>query len=102
MKKLFIWFISVIGAAALLTAALLVALNIYYCYYGVFPMRVWINGEYCTGMTAEEVSAMLQDSYDSDLDKVCVRTADGQMHELRLSEYGVRVTYDNFSPYCHK
>lgn len=100
MKKLFIWFISVIGAAALLTAAVLVALNTYYCYYGIFPMRVWINGEYCTGMTAEEVSAMLQDSYDSNLDKISVRTADGQMHELRLSEYGVRVTYDNMVKNC--
>ncbi len=100
MKKVFIWFISVIGAASLLAAAVVVALNSYYCYYGVFPARVWINGIYCTGMTPKEVSAMLQDSYDLDSDKMRVRTMDGRIHELSLSEFDVHVAYDNMVKNC--
>lgn len=100
MRKFLIGFISTIGAAAVLVAAAVVALNAYYNYYGVFPMRVWINGTYCTGMTADEVVSMLENSYDPDLDKISVCTADGESHELLLREYGVSVTYDNMVKSC--
>lgn len=98
MKRFLIGFISMIGAAAVLAIAAVAALNAYYCHKDVFPMRVWINGTYCTGMTVDEVASMLRDSYgqnEAASDIIRVRTVDGELHELLLCEYGVDVVYDN-------
>lgn len=100
MKKFFICIISTICAAAVLGFGAVAALNAYYCYYNVFPMRVWINGTYCTGMTADEVVSMLENTYDADMDRISVLTADGEIHELLLREYGVGVTFDNMVQNC--
>lgn len=69
-----------------------IALSEYY-YKDVFPVGVWINDIYCTGMTAEEVSDILTPAYYSNFDVVSVYTITGECHELALEEYGVSVDY---------
>ena len=58
MKKYIIRCIGMIFAVAALFAAAVIALNEIY-YKDTFPMGVWINGIYCTGMTPEEVTDRL-------------------------------------------
>lgn len=103
MKRFLFGLLSVIGVAAVLAAVSVAALNAYYCHNDIFPMRVWINGTYCTGMTADEVVSMLEESYKQNealTEKISVRTVDGEIHELLLSDYGVGVTYDTMVKNC--
>ena len=91
MRKILLGFIRVIGVMAVLGVGAVIALDQYY--QNVFPMFVIINGVYCTGMTVEKVTDILDDSYDLHADKITVRTVDGVMHELPLDEYGVTISY---------
>lgn len=65
------------------------------CYYKDerFPAGIWINGIYCTGMTPQEVSALLTPVYYEDFDAVSVHTLRGDCYELSLEEYGVTIAY---------
>lgn len=82
-----------ICTAAVLTVGAVIALSA--CYYkdDRFPAGVWINGIYCTGMTPQEVSALITPAYYEDFDVVSVHTLQGDCHELPLEEYGVTITY---------
>ncbi len=91
MRKILLGFIRVIGVMAVLGVGAVIALDQYY--QNVFPMFVIINGVYCTSMTVEKVTDILDDSYDLHADKITVRTVDGVMHELPLDEYGVTISY---------
>lgn len=93
MKKYIIRCIGMIFAVAALFAAAVIALNEIY-YKDTFPMGVWINGIYCTGMTPEEVT----DRLDSTVGKtafqsVKVHTIDGKVHVIRPDEYGTSASY---------
>lgn len=79
---------------AVLGVAAVIALDQYYHMNGVFPLGVFINQLYCTGMTVEEVSSALNASYDLSADSIAVCTLDGELHELPLDEYGVTVSYE--------
>lgn len=92
MKKiLFRLFGTVLVMAALLAAAV-TALNELY-YQNVFPMGVWINGIYCTGMTPQEVAARLDADAEGDFKSVNIHTLDGLVHTIQLDAYGVSASY---------
>lgn len=82
-----------ICTAAVLAVGAVIALSA--CYYkdDRFPAGVWIKGIYCTGMTPQEVSALITPAYYEDFDVVSVHTLQGDCHELPLEEYGVTITY---------
>ena len=87
MKKFLFRLISVIFVAAVLFLGAVIALN-EYLYKDAFPMGVWINNVYCTGMTATEVSQLLESSFDIHSQSIDVRTLDGKVHSLQFDEYG--------------
>ncbi|MBO5145374.1 MAG: L,D-transpeptidase family protein [Lachnospiraceae bacterium] len=99
MKKFLIGLFSMMCVVAALVIAAVITLNNIY-YENVFPMGVWINGVYCTGMTAEEVSSLLENSYDVHEEQIEIRTIDGSIHKLALDEYGVSVTYTSEVKSC--
>lgn len=91
MRKFFIGLLRVIGVLAVLGIGAVIALDQYYQH--VFPILVTINGVYCTGMTIEDVTEILNDSYDLHSDRIAVRMLDGEVHEIPLDEYGITVSY---------
>ncbi len=92
MRKFLLSFIRVIGVMTVLGIGAVIALDQYY--QNVFPIGVTLNNEYCTGMTIEKVTDILDRSYDLQADKIIVRTLDGVEHTLSLSECGVTVSYE--------
>ena len=91
MKKILFRLISVIFITAVLFLGAVVALN-EYLYKDAFPMGVWINSVYCTGMTATEVSQLLESSFDIHSQSIDVRTLDGKVHSLQFDEYGIGIS----------
>lgn len=92
MKKLLIRLLGTVFMAAALLAAAVTALNELY-YKDVFPMGVWINGIYCTGMTPQEVTEQLDSAAEGDLKNVNIKTLDKTVHTIRLDAYGVDASY---------
>lgn len=92
MKKFIIRFISTVFAVAVVLAAAVTALNEIY-YKDVFPMGVWINGIYCTGMTPADVAARLDSADKEAFRSVNVHTIDGEVHKLKLDTFGVSASY---------
>ena len=92
MKKFIIRLIGTVFVTAALLAAAVTALNEIY-YKDVFPMGVWINGIYCTGMTPAEVAERLDSAIQGTVPIVNVHILDGTVHELRLDAYGVSASY---------
>lgn len=93
MKKNIFGLLRIIGVAAVLSIGAVIALEQYYHSNHVFPIGVFLNDLYCTGMTVEEAADALNASYDLHADRVTVRTLDGGIHELPLDEYGVTMSY---------
>ena len=62
MRKFLVGFLRVVGVLAVLGIGAVIALDQYYQH--VFPIGVTINGLYCTGMTAGNVTKVLNASYD--------------------------------------
>lgn len=91
--KILAGFICTVCVVAVLGMGAVIALDQYY-YNDVFPMGVWMNDLYCTGMTVGEVTECLNASYDLHADRIEVRTLDGKTHELPLDEYGVTMSYE--------
>lgn len=93
MKKYIARLIGMIFAMAAFFAAAVIALNEIY-YKDTFPMGVWINGIYCTGMTPGEVAGCLDSAAGENVfQSVNVRTLDGKVHALRPDEYGTTASY---------
>lgn len=92
MKKILIRLFGTMLVTAALLAAAVTALNELY-YKNVFPMGVWINGIYCTGMTPQEVTARLDGAAEGDFKSVNIHTLDGLVHTVQLDAYGVSVSY---------
>ncbi len=92
MKKILIRLFGTMLVTAALLAAAVTALNEFY-YKNVFPMGVWINGIYCTGMTPQEVTARLDGAAEGDFKSVNIHTLDGLVHTLQLDAYGVSASY---------
>lgn len=99
MKKFLFRLISVICVTAALFLGAVIALN-EYLYKDAFPMGVWINNVYCTGMTATEVSQLLETSFDLHSKNIDVRTLDGEVHSLQFDEYGIGISYDEVVARC--
>ena len=93
VRKVSAYFFGVICIAAALIVGVAATLKV--CYYreSRFPVGVWINGIYCTGMTPQEVSELLTPAYYEDFDVVSVHTITGECHALPLAEYGVTIDY---------
>lgn len=91
MRRFWLGFIRIVCVMAVLGIGAVIALDQYYQH--VFPMFVMINGVYCTGMTAGNVTEVLDDSYDLHADRITVRMLDGEIHEMPLDEYGVTISY---------
>lgn len=91
MKNFFVGLLRVFGVLAVLCAGAVIALDQYYQH--VFPLFVTINEIYCTGMTVENVTEILDDAYDLHGDRITVRMLDGEVHEIPLDEYGITVSY---------
>lgn len=79
---------------AVLFGAAVIALNELY-YRNVFPVGVWINGIYCTGMTPRAVADKLDGDMEQDFPSIRVHLADGNSYQLRLDEYGVTASYES-------
>lgn len=92
VKKAAALFGGICIAAAFAVSAV-IALNAYYYKDDRFPAGIWINGIYCTGMTPQEVSALVTPAYYEDFDTVSVHTLRGDCYELPLEEYGVTIEY---------
>ena len=92
MKKILIRLFGTMLVTAALLAAAVTALNELY-YKNVFPMGVWINGIYCTGMTPQEVTARLDGAAEGDSKSVNIHTLDGLVHTVQLDAYGVSASY---------
>lgn len=92
MKKIIFKLTGIIFAAAVLLIAAATALNELY-YKNVFPVGVWINDIYCTGMTPQAVADKLDGDMEQAFPDICVRMADGKSYELKLDEYGVTASY---------
>ena len=92
MKKIFLRLLCIICAAAGLVMVCAAALSEYY-YKDTFSLGVWINGIYCTGMTSDEVSNILNGKYYENFDVLTVRTLSGEEHKLSLEDYGVSIDY---------
>ena len=60
-RRIIVFLCSVLGV----TAGILLAVTVLSTYYykNVFTFGTWINGNYCTGMTAQEVSDLLLEQY---------------------------------------
>lgn len=101
MKKFLIGLFSMVCVVTVLMITAVTTLNKIY-YKNVFPMGVWINGIYCTGMTADEVTSLLEDSYDIHAEQIKICTLDGSIHELPLDEYGISITYASGVKNCLK
>lgn len=100
MKKFLIGLLRVAGVLTVLGIGAVIALDQYYQH--VFPMIVTINEVYCTGMTVENVTGVLNDAYDLHSDKITVRLIDGSQYELPLDEYGVTISYKPAVAECMK
>lgn len=64
MKKRIIVFFGIILTIVVLLAGTVAVFNTYY-YKDTFAFGTWINGIYCTGMTAQEAAAQLLKVYDT-------------------------------------
>lgn len=92
MRAILLDFIRVVGVMAVLGIGAVIALDQYY--QNVFPLYVMLNGQYCTGMSVEEVTDILNDSYDLHANQITVRTLDGAEYELPFDRYGVTISYE--------
>lgn len=90
MKRRIIVFLCSILAAAVSVLLAVTALSTYY-YKNVFTFGTWINGNYCTGMTAGQVSDMLLEQYT--YPSIKVHLLNDEIHELSLQDYGVYADY---------
>lgn len=91
MRRFLTGLLRLTGVLAVLGIGAVIALDQYYQH--VFPMFVVINDVYCTGMTTDSVSEILDDTYDLHNDRITVRMLDGKVHEIPLDEYGVTISY---------
>lgn len=92
MKRILFKLTGIIFAAAVFLTAAVTALNELY-YKNVFPVGVWINDIYCTGMTPQQVAERLNSSAQGTLERISVHTLDGAVYELKPEEYGVNASY---------
>lgn len=99
MKKFLSVFTGIVCVIAVLCIVAAIALN-EYLYKDVFPMGVWINDVYCTGMTSAEVTELLESSFDIHSKSIDVRTLDGEVHSLQLDEYSIDISYDTAVTEC--
>lgn len=88
-RRIIVFLCSILAVAA--SALLAVAVLSTYYYKNVFSFGTWINGNYCTGMTAEQVSDMLLEQYT--YPSIQVILLNDEAYELSLQEYGVSVDY---------
>lgn len=88
-RRIIVFLCSVLGV----TAGILLAVTVLSTYYykNVFTFGTWINGNYCTGMTAQEVSDLLLEQYT--YPSIQVKLIDDECHTLVLQEYGVFADY---------
>lgn len=88
-RRIIVFPCSVLGV----TAGILLAVTVLSTYYykNVFTFGTWINGNYCTGMTAQEVSDLLLEQYT--YPSIQVKLIDDECHTLVLQEYGVFADY---------
>ncbi len=88
-RRILIFLCSILATAA--SALLAVAVISTYYYKDVFTFGTWINGNYCTGMSSEQVSDLLLQQYN--YPSIQVRLLKEEPQELDYQEYGVRVDY---------
>ena len=90
MKRRIIVFLCSILAVAASALLAVAALSTYY-YKNVFTFGTWINGNYCTGMTADQVCDILLEQYE--YPSIQVQLLRDEVHELSYQEYGVEPDY---------
>ena len=85
-RRILIFLCSILAVAASVLLAVTV-LTTYY-YKNVFTFGTWINGNYCTGMSSEQVSNLLlqQHTYPN----IQVQLLKQELQSLDYQEYGVR------------
>ena len=88
-RRIIVFLCSILAVAASILLAVAV-LSTYY-YKNIFTFGTWVNGNYCTGMTAEQVSNMLLEQYAYSY--VRVHLLNGEEYELALQDYGVQADY---------
>ena len=88
-RRIIVFLCSILAVAASILLAVAV-LSTYY-YKNIFTFGTWVNGNYCTGMTAGQVSDMLLEQYAYSY--VQVRLLNGEEYELALQDYGVQADY---------
>lgn len=71
-----------VGLIVLMGVGLLISLSFYYKTH--FPVNVWINGEYCTGMTLSEVNQRIADGVK--LPSVRITDQNDHVEEIDLSQ----------------
>lgn len=88
-RRILIFLCSILAVAASVLLAVTV-LTTYY-YKNVFTFGTWINGNYCTGMSSEQVSNLLlqQHTYPN----IQVQLLKQELQSLDYQEYGVRADY---------
>lgn len=90
MKRRILVFLCSILAV---TASILLAVTVLSTYYynDVFTFGTWINGNYCTGMSSDQVSELLLQQYT--YPSVRIRLLDEETKELDYREYGAVADY---------
>lgn len=88
-RRIIVFLCSILAVAASVLLAVAV-LSTYY-YKNVFTFGTWINGNYCTGMNAEQVSDMLLEQYT--YPSIRVELLSSETYELVLQDYGAKADY---------
>ena len=81
-----------LGIAGLVVVILLAGyISLAFYYRQAFCPNTWINGVYCTGKTAEQVSEELLSKIEAPV--VVITDSEGNNHEISLAEADYRVDY---------
>ena len=90
IKRQLILFVIVLIAMTVICMMTVIALDKNY-YKDKFPVGIWINDIYCTGLTVEEVATQLENKYD--YGTISVITIDNTKYVLEPDDYGLKVDY---------
>lgn len=90
MKKFITALISLLFAVLLIALTLIMAIQKYYD--DTFQSGIWINSLYCTGMTAEEVSRLLDEDFE--YRSVTVKVLSGDEYTFVPDKESVTASYE--------
>ena len=90
MKRRIVVILSVVLAVTASLLLAVAALSTYY-YKNVFTFGTWINGNYCTGMTTEQVNSLLLEQYV--YPSVRITMKDNKAHVINVQNFGVSADF---------